>query len=75
MKKDKLIQEFEGLEIENANRFVGGACAHPTESRRYEKTYGPNGPNDWHMDEIVTFYTDPDEGDTLSLKQICTPLN
>lgn len=30
MKKDKLIQEFEGLKIENAEEVLGGACDHPT---------------------------------------------
>lgn len=30
MKKDKLIQEFEGLKINNAEEVLGGACDHPT---------------------------------------------
>lgn len=30
MKKDKLIQEFNDLKIENAKDVLGGSCNHPT---------------------------------------------
>lgn len=72
MKKDKLIQEFESLKIDNASSIVGGCNWHRTEFVRYEKTNGPTGnTNDFHMDEIVDYMNDTDEGDTIvSMQQL-----
>lgn len=67
MKKDKLIQEFESLKIDNAGSIFGGCNWHRTEYSHWEQTNGPSGePGDYKMDEVKTYYADPDEGDTIT---------
>lgn len=66
MKKDKLIQEFEGLKIDNALRIYGGTNDHPTvveNAPTFYKTHqnwgGINVTID-DRDEETQTWTDPD---------------
>ncbi len=71
MKKDKLIQEFENLKIENANSFVGGKHNENFCDREiYAWTADPNGPaGNGQMDPTgryqQVFDLDPTTNDTI----------
>lgn len=62
MKKDKLLEEFASLKIEDANAVVGGQQSWKwTYQERWIKTNGSSGkPGDWHMDKQVLKFKDPD---------------
>lgn len=70
MKKDKLIQEFEGLRIDNARSIVGGQqTGEWTYSEYWVKTNGPTGNvGDFYMDKRTLKWWDPDFGnDTIPI--------
>ena len=62
MKKDKLLEEFATLKIEDANTIVGGQESWKwTYQESWTKTNGPTGkPGDWHMDKETLRFKDPD---------------
>lgn len=70
MKKDRLIQEFENLKIENARTIVGGQQGGEWTYQDYwVMTNGSSGvPGDFHMDKKKLKFWDPDFGnDTIPI--------